>query len=97
MGRTEKAQELILETKGALITELTDLMTAATVIAKEMGVIRMDVDSDGNIRVCFYNDRFPFDAEVSKRRTLDLGDRKVDELYVSVDNIEFSVFAPKEA
>lgn len=97
MSRTEKAQELILETKGVLITELADLLTAASTIAQEMGVLRMVVDSDGKTNVHFYNDRFPFEVEESKRRTVDLGDdRKIDEMYVSVDNVEFSVFAPKK-
>ena len=96
MSRTEKAQALILETKGALITELADLLTAASAIGREMGVLRMHVDSDGKISVYFCNDRFPFEASESKRRTIDIGDRKIYELYVSVDDIEFSVLSPKE-
>lgn len=99
MERTEKVKETISDYKGILLREFIDLLTAAGEIAREMDVCQIYRASDGKTSVHFYDyEKFPFDGDELKRRTVKIrDDYEREEFYVEYENIEFSVFAPKEA
>lgn len=99
MSKAEKINNMILSHRETMIAELADLVEAASILGKELGVMNIYMtSSDGKIRVSFFAEKFPFEEEAIKEKTIELSDGKeYREWSVEHGNIEFSCLLPKGA
>ena len=98
MSRTEQAKKLITEHRELLLGEFVDLITAASEIAQELGIMSVyTTPLDGKSTVRFYGDKFPFDDEdIEKRPVKIFEDNDHVEWSVTDGNIKYMCYGPKE-
>lgn len=98
MSKAERVNDLVLEHKAMMLDELRDLIEATNILAKELGIMSVYATPlDGKSTVRFYGEKFPFDAEAVEKRSVTIfDDNDQIEWSITVDNIKFMCYAPKE-
>ncbi len=98
MNKAERINDLVREQKSMMLAELKDLVEATSILANELGIMHVyTTPLDGKTTVHFYSNKFPFDAEEIEKKSTTIFEKDDQVKWsVTVDNIEFMCYAPKE-